>query len=103
MMTWVIFDLDQGAEALGLIPQFLRSDDPRPAREQLNERYQFGGWQPMSGFTLGEKLLTLNYPDDPPLKPFGFAILREEVIAVYPHGWVAIFQMDKSFEIARLD
>ena len=34
---------------------WLDEDDPRPAREQLDERYQFAGsWRQFNGFTMSE-------------------------------------------------
>jgi len=65
---------------LGLLPSFLNENDPRPAAEQFNDRYMFGGWHPMAGFKM-----------------------NDELILVYPGDWVAIVQPDKSFEVCRMD
>jgi hypothetical protein len=93
---------------LGFIPGYLDDNDPRPAREQLDENYrEGGGWHPVMGFTVtpnGE----LNYPGDPPMPLLAETILHPEtthpeVIRLYLHSWVSIIQMDGSFEIARMD
>jgi hypothetical protein len=99
MPVWVT---QLGAD-LGFLPMFLSDDDPRPAREQFDTNYQHGGgWRPMQKFTLqGDN--SLQYPGDPPLRPYAQVILRDELILVYPHSWVVIKQQDGSFEVARMD
>ena len=88
---------------VGFIPNFLDVDDPRPAREQFQERYVYGGWHPQSGFKTRNGQATLYYPGDPPLKPLACIPFRTEVIFVYPGAYVAIFQPDGSFEACRMD
>lgn len=90
-----------GEEACGFIPSFLCEDDPRKAREQFSEHYA-GGWHPMDGFFMDEDM-NIQYPGDPPHKPMASMTLRDEMIVVYHHGWVAIIQPDNSYEIARMD
>lgn len=96
-------------ESLGALPYMLSSDDPRPAREQFNERYGFaGGWRPFRYFTLGENNELIaprdpEEPDEPPLFPVADGKLRDELILFYPHAWVAIVQPDRSFEVCRMD
>jgi hypothetical protein len=91
-------------EMVGLIPTFLDPDDPRPAREQLDANYSFGGgWSPLPGFTYREDDRSIKYPGDPRMLPLAGAKLRHETILVYPHAWVLILQKDGSFEIARMD
>jgi hypothetical protein len=88
---------------LGLIPHFLSEDDDRPAAVQFNEQYAHGGgWQPQPGFKL-QKDKSLKYPGDPPFKPIARIELRDEVIYVYPYGYVAVVQPDGSFEACRMD
>lgn len=103
-MEWFIIDPRCTREMLGHIPGFLAEDDPRPAYEQFEDRYRHGGgWRPFEGFTLAEDL-TLHYPGDPPFKPLAFTTLRQEVIFIYQHAWVLIFQLDsKTWEVARMD
>jgi hypothetical protein len=90
---------------VGIIPSFLSSEDERPAAEQFNERYGFGGgWRP---FGEGKFALandgTLSYPEDPELSPLAMIPFRREVIIVYRSGIVAIVQKDGSFAVSRMD
>lgn len=87
---------------LGLLPSFFREDDPRPAREQINERY-ISGWHPMPGCGLRDGTRYMVYPGDPPAHFRAVTMLREEQIVLYEHDWLAIVQRDGSFEIARID
>ena len=91
-------------EALGYIPNFLSVADPRPAKEQFNERYVFGGWKPFGTgkWKMNDKFELL-YPGDPPTVPVAWTMLRDERIVVYVHEWVAIIQPDGSFEVCRMD
>lgn len=94
----------RGPELVGYIPGFLSLNDPRPAKEQLNENYAHGGgWRPMGGWTFNPINQCLKYPGDPALLPVARAQMREEEIIVYAHAWVAIVRQDGSFEVARLD
>jgi hypothetical protein len=89
-------------DMLGYVPQFLRDDDPRPAREQFNERYEFGGWSPNKGFTKDNRDF-ITYPGDPALPPVAERKLGVERIVMYPGALLAIIQPNGDFEIARLD
>jgi hypothetical protein len=91
-------------EHVGFLPTFLDEDDPRPAGEQFQERYVYGGWHPQDGFTEStQQRFWLQYPGDPPLPPIAVMRLRDEMIFVYQHAYVAIFQPDGSFEACRMD
>jgi len=88
------------------LSHFWDEADPRPAKEQANTSYVYGGWQPFSGFTLlGSEKTTykLAYPGDPPQVELSRAKLRDEIIVLFPSAWVAIIQLDGSCEIARMD
>jgi hypothetical protein len=103
MMVWVMLDPRMTPEHLGLLPMMLSEDDPRPAKEQLNESYAHGGgWRPFAGFKLKADN-TLTYPEDPPLKPLAQLQFRNELIVFYDSAWVAIIQEDRSFEVNRMD
>ena len=103
MMAWFMVHPKITPEHLGLIPGFLSEDDPRPAREQIDASYGHGGgWRPYKGFTMGENHSLLG-KGDPPLDVLAFTKLRDELICYYQYSWVAIFQPDNSFEVARLD
>lgn len=102
MLKWQMLHPQMTMAHLGLIPLWLLDVDKRPAREQLNEGYKWGGWQPFEGFALGEDN-SLSYPGDPPLQPLAQARLRDELIVFYRHAWVAVIQKDRSFEVCRMD
>lgn len=90
-------------DMLGYIPQFLRDDDLRPARDQIDERYgEYGGWRPNRGW----KMLAngaLQYPGDPAKPPVAERMLRNERIVFYPGAIIAIIAPDGSFEAGKLD
>lgn len=98
-------------ETIGFLSMFLFADDPRPAKEQINERYSFGGgWYPIPDCTLGSQRIMLNaslpvmlYPGDPPFIPRAWCKLRDEMVVLYNSAFVAIIQPDGSFEVSRLD
>jgi hypothetical protein len=88
---------------IGYLSTMLGADDPRPARQQLDEHYQHGGgWRPMAGFQL-TRSNGLKYSGEPILRPIAQAQLRDEHILLYPHDWVAIVQPDRRFEVCRMD
>jgi hypothetical protein len=102
MTAWVTSTIEAW-EACGLIPDFFDDADPRPAVEQVNERYIFGGWDPVPGFEIeGDKLC---YPGDPPMDPLAYTVLPKtrEIVVIFQFGFVLIRQSDQSWEVARLD
>ena len=100
-VPWFFVD-EMAPEACGFIPSFIKVDDERPLKEQINDNY-IGGWKPFEGFKLKQKSWTIGYPGDPDMQPLAGVALHGEVLAVYPHAWVMIVQEDNSYEIARLD
>lgn len=89
-------------EMLGFIPEFLSTQDPRPAVEQLDANYSHGGgWHDFEGFKMTET--GIKYPGDPEMKLLAEAKLRDETIRVYECAWVAVVQPDGSFRICRMD
>lgn len=105
-MIWHLVHPHMTLEHLGLIPSFVSEDDPRPAAEQFDERYKFGGWRPMDGFKLrrdgSPQNWTLTYPGDPALPVLAYAHLRDEIILFFPYSWVAVVSAD-GFEVSRMD
>ena len=107
-MMWAIKKGHSRSE-VGILPQMLVLDDPRPAREQLHERYAHGGgWMPFSGFKLQRPsddplTWTIKYPEDPPHEAIAYTVLSPEVIILFEHCWVAIVQRDGSYSISRMD
>lgn len=88
---------------VGLIPDMLSEHNPKPAVQQLHDGYSHGGgWDPFNGFKLAADN-SLTYPGDPALKPIAEMKLRDELILVYEHSWVAVIQPDRSFEVCRMD
>ena len=104
-MTTVIFlHPDATPDHVGMIPDWLNEDDPRPAKEQIHTAYAHGGgWHDMTGFTLDKASGALLYPGDPPFVPLATMKLRDEIIVAYEHSIFAILQADGSFVAARLD
>ncbi len=88
---------------LGLLPHMLFENDPRPAKEQFNERYAHGGgWGNFPGF----KMLPggdLQYPEDEPTRRLAEWQFRDETIAFFDSAWVAVIQKNGSFEVSRMD
>lgn len=100
-MTKYMMLKDCSPETLGFLPEIFRESDPRTAIEQADDRYS-GGWQPMSGFKNVDG--KLYYPGDPPLNPLCAWVLHdEEMIVLYEHEFVAIFQRNGKFEVSRMD
>ena len=95
---------DRVQQALGLIPQFLSEDNPGSAKTQFHNNYRHGGgWSPMKGFTFNKESLTLSYPGDPPMRAYAMAMLRAEIIYIFDHAWVLIWQSNGDWEVARMD
>lgn len=89
-------------DRLGYIPCWLSEANPKPAREQLNDGYAFGGWTPFKGFILNNDN-SLSYPGDQPLHPLAKTTLHGDIICFYQSSWVAIIFPDRTFEVCRLD
>lgn len=96
---------NRGANAamvIGSMPELLSRLDPRPAREQLHERYAYGGgWFPYNKFRMKEGAV-LAHDGDPDMHPLAMAWLRDERIYIYEYSWINIVQKDGSFEVARM-
>ncbi len=94
-----------GLEHAGMIPLFLNAANPAKAAVQLDFHYQHGGgWQPMSGWSsVGDSGWVIQYPGDEPLEPYVLIEHGDEFVLVYDYGFVAVFQQDGSFEVARMD
>jgi hypothetical protein len=101
MMIWIPKHPRAHVDMLGYIPGFLSENDPRPAREQIDFNYRYGGWQPMPGFTMVPNGLA--YVGDPTMRLLFETKLRDETIRFYEGEWLAIIQPDGSYEVARMD
>lgn len=103
-ISWTLKHPQATAAHLGYIPMYFPDDDPRPAVEQINERYgPVGGqWRPQEGWKMGETQIT--YPGDPPRALVAEArLLSGEVLRLYSGGRVAVVQPDGSFEVGVMD
>lgn len=103
-VSWELKHPQATFEMLGFIPMFLIGADPRPAREQFDDRYGMGGdWHPLThmGWRVTDR--GLEYPGDPPMALIAEAKLRDEVIRLYNCAWVTITQPDGSVLIQRMD
>lgn len=95
-------------ERVGYIPQFFDDEDERSAKEQVNASYAYGGgFRPFKGFTLSNEQnvgeAALLYEGDPPMREISRTKLRDELIILFDHAWLAIVQPDGSYEVARID
>ena len=101
--TVTIFRRD-AERLIGPLPSFLDPADPRPAREQFDANYRFGGWRPIKGFTCDwKKDGTIRYPGDPPLRPIAGMHHHREMVMFYDQAFVAVIQPDGTYEVARMD
>lgn len=93
----------RSAEALGFLPDMLDATDPKPAREQFDMHYS-SYWQPgaATSTTMGRDG-TLLHPGDPPLPWVASTRLRDELVLIYPHDFVAVVAADGSFVMQRMD
>lgn len=91
------------ADHLSAIPYFLNEDNPRSAAAQFHEAYEHGGgWQPLSGWKMGP-VGEIMYGSET-YHPLAVATLHDkELIYFYRSAWVAIRQIDGSFEVSRMD
>lgn len=99
---WVLHHPLVQPSSLGWLPCFLDPNDPRSAREQLDEGYAHGGgWRPRPGWRMcGTELC---YEDDKSLQLLASFALRHERILLFEHAWVAIVQPDGTFECCRMN
>lgn len=103
-MQWKLLHPRASMEMLGLIPEFINENDPRPAREQFDTNYAHGGgWHPLAGWEFDPASQMIKFPGDSALPPLVETQFRDETIIVYPYAWVLILQKDGSFEVARMD
>lgn len=98
----------RGMELTGYLPEILLSDDPRPFKEQIEERYSHGGgWSPFGTgkWVLAPTSQQLTYPGDPAYKPVAMLTQNAngQTAIVYQYGIVCIVNVDGSFDVLRMD
>jgi hypothetical protein len=103
MTTAYLVHPDAVPNHVGYLPDFLVESDPRPAREQFNERYKDGGWRPMEGFSYNARTHALSSEGDPDLPLMAFIQFRDEQIMIYQYSIILILQKNGTFEVARMD
>lgn len=91
----------------GMLPFFVQADDPRPAKEQIAERYPFG-WNNFAGATLknAEELgqAQFCYPGDPPFTEIARTLVNNEWVILFPFDWVVCYNRDTGdIDVARID
>lgn len=112
-MAYVLWS-NNDPDVLGFLSMFLNDEDPRDAVTQINASYGHGGgWNDFPGFKLRKSEHTdggdfaasyaLHYPGDPAYREMSRAYLRDELIVLFQHAWVAVIQKDGSFRAARID
>jgi hypothetical protein len=101
MMLWITVD---PRVDLGFLPDLLSNEDPRPVKEQLTDKYSYGGgWNPMNGFKLNRETMKLSYPGDPPMWPIARTNVRNEVVCLYDCSFLLVMQADGNFEVSHVD
>lgn len=97
-------DLNGNVVDAGWLPVIFQLGDPRPAKEQIEERYAHGG-----GWSPNEKFATLpdgriQYPEDDPLAPmFWTQIDSGETLILFEGSWLRILRPDATSDIVRMD
>lgn len=99
-----------GFHALGFLPQMVHDNTDTDAVTQLHNAYLHGGgWRDFHGFevfnTDSDEPLDwyIQYPEDPPYYPIAWAAINDDIVVVYPHSWVAVFDKDGNMRICRMD
>lgn len=89
---------------IGFIPDFLSPDCEDSAAKQIGRNYKHGGgWRPLEGYSLDLEPGIVTHSSGLQMRPIAAAVMRAEVIAIYPRGYVAIIQPNGVFEIAKVD
>ena len=104
--VWQILHPACTIDDLGWLPLMVLSSDPRPIREQFNERYAHGGgWSPMdlTNWEFNRDTYRLTYAGDPPMNPIAITQIRDETLLLYPYAFVLILQPTFDYEISRVD
>lgn len=107
-MIWIRKHPQATPEMLGYLPDIIIEDDPRGAKEQIADRYRYGGgWSDFKGHTMLPNG-NLQYPEDPPTLLLFEAVLHqgkdnEETLRFYQHSWIAVMRPDGTYAISRID
>lgn len=87
--------------ACGVLLYWMRDDDPRSLKQQLEDNYEFPcRWNGDHTFDKGAFL----YPEDPPLYPYIEYRRGDEAVLIYPHSIVVyITKETPNGEYTRMD
>jgi hypothetical protein len=85
----------------GIIPHFLKADDPSPCRVQMERRYRFPLYEIEGGTVDAQGVY--HYPGDDPLPPLMSCDLRDETVHIYQHAIVAIRDPKGQWYVTRMD
>ena len=117
-MIWLLMHPQAEPEHLGFMPDFFDDTDPRPAAEQLAERYAHGGgWHPHSKgvWRMRESDGALIYPGSNPgedgeedevfpLIALARLPLSDETLLFFVGALLAVVkETDGSFDVTRVD
>lgn len=104
-LEWKFYNGMTAAD-LGLIPEIILLNDPRPVPEQIAERYSHGGgWSPFKGFKMAGEgdNRSMYFPGDPSLKLLASAQMRDVELLLFDSAWLAVVEKDGSFVVSRID
>ena len=102
-------------ETIGVLPMILMSNDPRPVKDQLDDRYSHGGGYSVSPGNWkyipaeGENEATLQYTStsgeesDEALREMARTQIHDETCILFDYQFMAIVQPDASFVVVRVD
>jgi len=105
---WTASDGSDASDRVGFLGLIFLHGDPRPAVDQINDRYaHVPGFYTNDDWAKNFKLLpngNLKYPGDEPFEPVGFTTLDSgEVVTIYDGAFVRITQPNGSYVITRMD
>ncbi len=105
--VWVAIDRRFHPAHLGFLVDILQSEDKRPIREQLEDRYRHGGgWRPMRTpqWKFDPKTMVIRFPGDPPFKPIAWTMIGDEKAIFYPMcSLLCVVQKNGDWEVTRVD
>jgi len=93
---------------LGLLPSFFIKDDPRPAVDQLNERYAHGGgFCPLDGFVIEEGRIVYpaseEWETDEVYYPIARTFVNGEPVTLFEMSWLTLKDKTGKTVVCRVD
>ena len=91
------------SEAVGVLPYWVRADDERTAKAQLQANYAFFmGWDTWEEMVWHEDG-SYDYPGDPTQYPLVKGSLRGQDIYIYRNSFVAVHDPQAGWAMTRMD